>query len=397
MHRLSHNPIYHEVLTLYATSNMRKILYIIPILSIFIIYAFFNSYSHFFSSNNNNYSLSDATPYDKNTCFSPNDKLVDPNNNNWTHVLENAKDSVVKVAVSNSYMNGPEISTGFIYDKDGHIVTNYHVVNNANSINVTFADGNSYTAQITGTDPYSDLAVLKPSAAAVNKEQMKSIPIRNSSALQVGENVGAIGYPFEQLSFSVGSIRQVNILRDNIFGYVQTGMIQHDACGYHGSSGGPLLDLQGRVLGVNSYPGLQGYDIPGLTLAIPSNTLQKIVPKLISQHSYKHAWLGVDVTDLTNLAVVDHHYGAVVQDVDPDGPAAKIGIEGLEPNLSSISEPFIVHDIITAINGSPIKNSSDFYNYINDKSVGDKVVLTTMHDGVTRNFTVTLGEMPSPL
>jgi S1-C subfamily serine protease len=376
---------------------MRKILYIIPIvISIFIICAFFNSYSHSFSSNS--YSLPDPTLYDKNTCFSANDKLVDPNNNNWTHIFENAKDSVVKVAVGNSYMNGPEISTGFIYDNDGHIVTNYHVVNNANSVNVTFADGNSYPAQITGTDPYSDLAILQASAAALNKEQMKSLPIRNSSALQIGENVGTIGYPFEQLSFSVGNIKKINILRENIFGYGQTGMIQHDACGYHGSSGGPLLDLQGRVLGVNSYPGLRGYDIPGLTLAIPSNTIQKIVPKLISQHSYKHPWLGVDVTDLPPASnSVVNHYGAVVQDVDPDSPAAKTGMEGLESNLSSITDPFIIHDIITAINGFPIKNSSDFYNYINNKSAGNTVVLTTMHDGVTRNFTITLGEMPSTL
>ena len=139
---------------------MRKILYIIPILSIFIIYSFFYSYSHIFSLNNNNYSLLDATPYDKKTCFSPNDKLVDTNNNNWTHVFENAKHSVVKVIVTNPYSN-PEISTGFIYDNDGHIVTNYHVVNNANSINVTFADGSSYSAQIIGTDPYSDLAFYK--------------------------------------------------------------------------------------------------------------------------------------------------------------------------------------------------------------------------------------------
>jgi 2-alkenal reductase len=375
---------------------MRKILYIIPILSIFMIYGFFNSYSHSFSSNNNNYSLPDATLYDKNTCFSPSDKLVDANNNNWTDVFENAKYSVVKVVTGSNPYSKPELSTGFIYDNDGHIVTNYHVVNNANLINVTFADGNSYSAQITGTDPYSDLAVLQPSAA-LKKEQMKPLPIRNSSALQVGENVGAIGYPFEQLTFSVGSIKQVNILRDTILGYVQTGMIQHDACGYHGSSGGPLLDLQGQVLGVNSYPGLRGYDIPGLTLAIPSNTIQKIVPKLISQHSYKHPWLGVDVTDLTNFAIVNHHYGAVVQDVDPDGPAAKTDIEGLEPNMLSISDPFIVHDIITAINGLSIKNSSDFYNYINNKSVGDKIVLTTMHDGATHNFTITLGEMPSYL
>ncbi|HET8685104.1 MAG TPA: S1C family serine protease, partial [Methanosarcina sp.] len=299
---------------------MRKILYIVLILSIFIVFAFSYSYSHSFSSNNN-YSLFDRAllSSDKSICFSSNDKLVDPNNNNWTHVLENAKNSVVKVVtVSNPY-NGPEISTGFIYD--GHIVTNYHVVNNANSVNVTFADGNSYPAQITGTDPYSDIAVLQASAA-LNKEQMKSLPIRNSSALQIGENVGAIGYPFKQLSFSVGSIKQTNILRENINGYEQIGMIQHDACGYHGSSGGPLLDLQGRVLGVNSYPGLQGYDIPGLTLAIPSNTIQKIVPKLISQHSYKHPWLGIDVTDLTpadNSLV--NHYGVVVQYVDPDSPA----------------------------------------------------------------------------
>jgi S1-C subfamily serine protease len=149
-------------------------------------------------------------------------------------------------------------------------------------------------------------------------------------------------------------------------------------------------------LGVNSYPGLQGYDVPGLTLAIPSNTIQNIVPKLISQHSYEHPWLGVDVTDLTasNNSIVDH-YGAVVQDVDPGSPAAKTGIEGLEPNLSSITYPFIIHDIVTAIDGATIKNSNDFYNYINNKSVGDEVVLTTMHDGVTRNFTITLGEMPS--
>src|SRR5215469_13566556 len=148
---------------------MRKILYIIPVLGIFIIYAFFNSYSHSLSPNNN-YSLSDATLYNKNTCFSPNDKLVDPNNNNWTHVFENAKHSVVKVIVTNPYSN-PEISTGFIYDNDGHIVTNYHVVNNANFVNVTSADGNSYTAQIIGTD----IAVLHASAA-LNKEQMKSLP-----------------------------------------------------------------------------------------------------------------------------------------------------------------------------------------------------------------------------
>ena len=372
---------------------MRKILYIVLILSIFIVFAFSYSYSHHSFSSNNNYSLLDRAllSSDKSICFSSNDKLVDPNNNNWTHVLENAKNSVVKVVtVSNPY-NSPEISTGFIYD--GHIVTNYHVVNNANFVNVTFVDGNSYPAQITGTDPYSDIAVLQASAA-LNKEQMKSLPIRNSSALQIGENVGAIGYPFKQLSFSVGSIRQTNILRENINGYEQTGMIQHDACGYHGSSGGPLLDLQGRVLGVNSYPGLQGYDIPGLTLAIPSNTIQKIVPKLISQHSYKHPWLGIDVTDSTPA---NNQYGAVVQYVDPDSPAANTGIEGLEPYLSSISDEPIIHDIIAAIDGLPIKNSSDFYNYINNKSVGDTVVLTTMHDGVTRNFTITLGEMPSPI
>jgi S1-C subfamily serine protease len=373
-----------------------KILYIVSILGIIIVFAFSYFHPYIFSSNNN-HSLVDRAllASDKNTCFSTNDELVDTNNNNWTHVFENAKDSVVKVIVTNPYSN-PEISTGFIYDNDGHIVTNYHVVKNATPINVTFADGNSYPAQITGTDPYSDLAVLQASAA-LKKEQMKPLSIRNSSASQIGQKVGAIGYPFEQLSYSVGDIKKINILRENIFGYVQTGMIQHDACGYHGSSGGPLLDLQGEVLGVNSYPGLQGYDVPGLTLAIPSNTIQKIVPKLISQNSFKHPWLGVDVTDLApvNDSVINH-YGAVVQDVDPDGPAAKTGIKGIEPNMASISYP-IIHDVVIAIDGSPIKNSSDFYNYINNKSVGDKVVLTTMHDGVTRKFTITLGEMPTSI
>ena len=217
------------------TIALSKLLYIVSILSIFIVFAFSYSYSYSFSSNNSHSLLDGALlSSDKNTCFSPNDKLVDSNNNNWTHVFENAKDSVVKVIVSNPYGN-PEISTGFIYDNAGHIVTNYHVVNNANSINVTFADGNSYPVPITGTDPYSDLAVLQASAA-LKKEQMKPLPIRNSSAPQIGENVGSIGYPFKQLSYSVGNIKKINILRENIFGYVQTGMIQHDACGYHGSS-----------------------------------------------------------------------------------------------------------------------------------------------------------------
>src|ERR1700747_3410655 len=110
--------------------TMPKKLYIILILSIFMIYALSYSYSHSFSSSNNSYSLQDPMLYDKNTCFSPNDKLVDLTNNNWTHVFENAKHGAVKVAVSNPYMNRPETSTGFIYDNDGHIVTNYHVVNN---------------------------------------------------------------------------------------------------------------------------------------------------------------------------------------------------------------------------------------------------------------------------
>ena len=145
---------------------MRKILYIVIfILTIFTVYVFSNFYSHRFSSNNNSSVLDGVIlSFDRNTCFSPTDKLIDANNNNWTHVFENAKHSVVKVIVTNQYSN-PEISTGFIYDNDGHIVTNYHVVNNANSINVTFADGNSYAAQTIGTDPYSDLAVLQASAA----------------------------------------------------------------------------------------------------------------------------------------------------------------------------------------------------------------------------------------
>jgi S1-C subfamily serine protease len=218
---------------------------------------------------------------DRNSCFSPTDKLVDPNNNNWTGIFENAKYSVVKVETGNNPNSNPELSTGFIYDNNGHIVTNYHVAHSGNLIKVKFADGNLFPAQITGTDPASDLAMLQASEA-LNKEQMRSLPIGNSAALHVGENVGAIGYPFQKLSFSVGSIKQLNITRPNEFGSVATGLIQHDACGYHGSSGGPLLDLQGQVVGINSYPGLRGHDVPGLTLAIPSNTLQKIVPKLIS-------------------------------------------------------------------------------------------------------------------
>jgi S1-C subfamily serine protease len=124
----------------------------------------------------------------------------------------------------------------------------------------------------------------------------------------------------------------------------------------------------------------------------------KLDSSILVTHEKGRKENNVSVTNLTPFSnSVVNHYGAVVEDVDPGSPAAKTGIDGLEPNMSSISDPFIIHDIITAINGSPIKNSNDFYNYINNQSVGNTVMLTTMDDGVKHNFTVTLGALPSPI
>lgn len=289
------------------------------------------------------------------------------------------------------------IGSGFIYDTDAHIVTNYHVVNGSNVIFVRFLDGNSYTASILGEDVYSDLAVLQLDPSVLYREQIKPIPISNSSAIQVGERVVAIGNPLGLTgSMSQGIISQTNRVNRDLTGkFWMSDLIQTDAAIDPGNSGGPLLDLQGKVLGVTEqsllYP--QGSNLvpaSGIGLAISANTIQRAVPQLISHGSYKHAWLGIHMTDVTPIIAetlgLKEGKGVIILDTLPGSPLEAGGIKITSNN------PYI----ILGVDANIIREKSDLISYINNKSPGDNVSIKVLEsDGTIHDINVKLAERPT--
>ena len=342
--------------------------------------------------------LSLSYPY----AFSQSNNSTASNNGggDLTQLFNTVKDSVVKINTITQDGNSFQ-GSGFIYDNDGHVVTNAHVLIGAKTITVTFPNENSYSVQIIGEDPYSDLAVLQPDPSVLNQEQIKPLPTGNSSAIQVGQEVVAIGSPSGlATSFSQGIISQTNRVIDGIVPFLpETGLIQHNAFVYHGSSGGPLLNLQGEVIGVNAYPALD-IDLPGMGLAIPSNTIQKVVPQLISQGNYKHPYLGISYVNGSMASQVLQYfglpinYGAIVPSVASGSPADAAGIRGISQNQTT--GQYMLDNIIKGIDGVTVKSSDDLFNYLNSKSAGDTVTLQVIgRDGVIRDTSATLTEMPT--
>ncbi|MGB9880843.1 MAG: S1C family serine protease, partial [Anaerolineae bacterium] len=294
--------------------------------------------------------------------------------------------------------------SGFVYDSEGHIVTNYHVVENAQELVVTLAGGGTYDAKIVGVDPTNDLAVLRIEAG---KNLPTPLVLGDSAQLQVGQIVLAIGNPFGlQQTLTMGVIsalgRVIQSPEDNRF---IGEAIQTDAAINPGNSGGPLLDLEGRVIGVNSQIISTSGASAGIGFAIPANTVRRVVPKLIAQGYYPHPWLGVELLSLTpstakmlreagmNLPVDN---GLLVTNVVSGGPADKAGIKGSSrmARLGRYQVP-LDGDVITAINGQAVKNFQDLTVYLETKTnIGDTVKLTILRDGQERVVEVQIGEQP---
>jgi S1-C subfamily serine protease len=295
--------------------------------------------------------------------------------------------------------------SGFIYDQDGRIVTNYHVIAGGQIIYVRFIDGNAYSATVVGQDPYSDLAVLQVDPSALYREQIKPLHIGNSSFIQVGQPVVAIGSPAGLTgSVTQGIISQKNRVQLDISGRFWLGdMIQTDAAVTHGSSGGPLLDLMGNVVGVtereipsttassSSSASQLRLGEPGFNLAISSNTVQRIIPKLISDGSYKHAWLGVHVVDVIPIIAeqigLAEAKGVIISSVTSGSPADKAGIKMVGNNS---------YYIIIGVDKRVIKDKSDLINYIESKVPGDNVILKVVRNNqIVHDITVSLGARPT--
>lgn len=318
-----------------------------------------------------------------------------------TELFKYAEQSVVQVSVQKGSARG--IGSGFIYDTQGHIVTNYHVIENANRISVTFLDGTEYRARVIGVDPYTDLAVIKVDNVSMNK--LKPLPLGDSSRLEVGEQVAAIGNPFGLSgSMTSGIVSQLGRMLETANGFNIPDVIQTDAAINPGNSGGPLLNMYGEVIGVNTAIASRTGEFSGIGFAIPSDTVKRIVPTLIENGRYRHPWLGVSGRDvnaeIAEILGLKEARGFLVIDVVANSAAEKAGIKGgnRTVTLSDGSRIKVGGDVIVAIDGNPVRKINDILVYLQrTKSVGDQVTLTVIRDGNVIDVRATLLERPNPL
>jgi S1-C subfamily serine protease len=325
-------------------------------------------------------------------------------------VYERANPAVVNIssisyAYDFFYRAVPQEGTGsgFFYDTEGHIVTNYHVVENAEEISVALADGRVFMATLVGEDPANDLAVIRVQA---DDSLPAPIQLTDSDQLRVGQFVVAIGNPFGQLgTLTVGVISALGRIIESPDGRFIGEAIQTDAAINPGNSGGPLLDLHGRLIGVNSQIISPSRGSAGIGFAVPANTVQRVAPQLIAQGRYLHPWLGVEYLPLTPERAevfrqagmeVPVDEGLLVIRVAPGSAADRANVQGGDRivRIGNLRIP-LGGDIITAINGEPMTDSKEFVVYLETETqVGDAVDVTLVRDGRELSTRATLTARP---
>jgi S1-C subfamily serine protease len=321
-----------------------------------------------------------------------------------TDLFQKVEKSVVQITDSDeTNVFESRLGSGFVYDDNGHIITNHHVVSGGGSrLDVTFPDGTVYRASVIGSDPYTDVAVLY--VEEVSKEKLLPLPLADSSMIRVGEQVAAIGNPFGLSgSMSAGIIsgvgRQIPTQEAEDFSIPD--IIQTDAPINPGNSGGPLLNMRGEVIGINSAIYSTTGQFAGVGFAIPSNTIAKVVPSLITTGSFQHPWLGIAGKDMTP-GIADHlgldePRGFLVMEVVAESPAEKAGIQrGNEDVVIDGMQVKLGGDVIIAIDNNTVRKIDDILAYVErEKSVGDGLKLTILRDGQTIEVMATLGARPS--
>jgi S1-C subfamily serine protease len=291
-----------------------------------------------------------------------------------------------------SSSSGTAIGSGLVIDSQGDILTNNHVVSGASSLQVEFADGNTYTAHVVGTAPQDDLAIVKSDAPS-----SKIVPAKlgDSSAVQVGDAVIAIGYPYG-LDQSVTSGIVSGLNRDgsgSTNSRTLTGLIQVDAAINPGNSGGPLLNAQGEVIGIDTMIESPVEGFTGVGLAIPIDHAKALFQQLEQGGQVQRPWLGISGVEIDQNVQSQYNLpvsqGILVMDVSAGGPAAQAGIQGSSANGNG-SASGQIGDIITAIDGQKVASVSDLTNYLNTKKVGDQVSVSIIRNGQPQSIKVTL-------
>ena len=316
-------------------------------------------------------------------------------------IFEKSEPGVVRVNVqrgeSEDVTGG--VGSGFVFDKKGHIITNAHVVKNANKVVVTFLDGRSYNADIIGTDTYTDLAIIKVNA---DLSFLHPLSIGDSSNLKVGEPIAAIGNPFGLSgSMTSGIISQLGRLLPTESNYQIPDVIQTDAAINPGNSGGPLLNMRGEIVGINTAIQSATGEFTGVGFSIPSQTVAKIVPTLIEDGEYKHPWIGIagrDIDpDMANALNLKDAIGFLVITVVEDSPAFQGGLIGSDKTIEvdGVNYP-VGGDVILAVDGNDVRKIDDILIHLQRaKSVGDEMVLEILRDGRTTNVIITLDARPN--
>ncbi len=305
------------------------------------------------------------------------------------------------------FFNPQGQGSGFVYDKNGYIITNNHVVEGATSVTVTFFDGVQVPAEIIGTDADSDLAVIK---VDVSPDELVPVSWGDSDNIQVGQRAVAIGNPFGLAgTLTTGVISAKGRSLPSLNGYFRIPeIIQTDAAVNPGNSGGPLLDSQGEVIGVVSaiVPRQMGNgerSFLGVGFAIPGNLAKKVVPGLVENGVYEHPWIGISGHSLTPeiaeaMGLSPDQHGALVAQVYPDSPASKARLRGGDEIFTTHdgARTTIGGDVIIAANGEPIVTFDDLISFLSRRGeVGQPITLTIIRDGETKTVEAVLQPRPS--
>lgn len=317
-----------------------------------------------------------------------------------TQIFERTEAGVVRVNVQRTEevlgLNG--VGSGFVFNKQGHIITNAHVVDNSEEVVVTFLDGRSYNADVIGSDSFTDIAVVEVDA---DPTLLKPLLIGDSSNLKVGMGVAAIGNPFGLSgTMTSGIVSALGRLLPQESGFSIPDVIQTDAAINPGNSGGPLLNSRAEVIGINTAIQSATGEFTGVGFAIPSNTIAKIVPILIADGTYHHPWVGIsgrDIgPDLARVLNLNEARGFLIVTVVDGSPADKAGLKGSSETreVDGAQYPF-GGDIILAVDGKTVRQIDDILIHLQRyKKVGDEMVLEVLRDGRTTNIVVTLEERP---
>lgn len=287
--------------------------------------------------------------------------------------------------------------SGIIIDDRGYVLTNHHVIMEAQSVQVTLSDGSSYPAKLVGSDPDSDLAVIK---IAAPKSKLKSIRLGDSDKLRVGQKVLAIGNPFGlEETLTTGVISSVGRSIRAPSGLLIEDMIQTDASINPGNSGGPLLNSDGELIGINSAIFTPSGGSVGIGFAIPVNTAKKVFPQLMAKGYVDYPWLGASLQtlrpSLAEALKLSVREGVIVAEVVKNGPADRAGLRGATRQVRLGNTIVAIGgDIILQIDGKKVASGDVLIRYLREKKPGDRVLLTVLRGSKTINVPLTLGKRP---